>query len=162
MMVMMSVVVMMVMSCACRMLNVAVLLVAMLTLCLKLKRYVSNAVLRELFPDLFLYFMSISACDYVHRSVIALSVHTPDVNVVNVKHTVDLSDMLAKLGYLDTVRRFFKEEVDCLLQILDSIYENKYRDANRHDRVNDRKVGKAHYKCADEYDRPAEDVLKHV
>ena len=162
MVVMMSVVMMVVMPRALLVLYVAVLLVAMLTLCLKLKRYVMHAVLRELFPYALLYFMSVSACDYVHSGVIALPVHTPYVNVVDIKHAFDLANMLTNLRHLDAVWRFFKKEVDCLLQVFERIYEDKYRNADGHNWIYDLKICKSHHNCADEYDHPAENVLKHM
>ena len=74
--------------------NVAMLLVAVLTLGFKLKRRVGDSVLVQLFSDPVFDFVWVAVCDYMHRRVAQVSVNAADVYMMNVKHTAELCEML--------------------------------------------------------------------
>ena len=100
------------------------LLIALLALCLKLKRSVTDAVLLKLLADLFLYLVMISGCNNVHRSVIANSVHAPYVNVMNSQNALNFAQMLRDLLNVDSSRCLFKEKLYRFPKIANSIYKN--------------------------------------
>ena len=114
-MVMMPVMVMMVSVAALAMMDGAIVLVAMLARGFELKCCVGDAVLCELLAYRFLDVMCISLGDNVERCIVVMSIHTPNVNVVNVLYTFDMSEMLANFVDFDAVRRFFEEKVDGFL-----------------------------------------------
>ena len=76
--------------------------------------------------------MCITIYNNVHCSVIVMSVHTPHVNVMNAKDAFNLTYMFCNLIYVNIMRCFFKEKINYILQILQSIYENKYSYAYGH------------------------------
>ena len=108
---MMSVMVMMMVMSALCVVDGAVVLVAMLTGGFEFQGCVGNSVLGKLLADGFFDVMCISVGDYVERCVVVVSVHAPNVHVVNVLHTFDVGKMLANFVHVDTVRCFFEEEV---------------------------------------------------
>ena len=128
----------------------------------KFEGCVGNAVLGELLTDGVLDVVRVSLGDHVEGCVIVVSVHTPHVDVVNVLHALNMRKMLAKLGNFDAVRRFFEEEVKAFFQITNSIDKDKRCHADRHQRIDDRNIGKAHDNSSHENNEPTEDVLKHV
>ena len=73
---------------------VTVSLATVLALTLKLERRVHYSVLGELLAHGVLDCLRLAACYYVHSGVVALTVHTPYVHVVNAQHSVDLADVL--------------------------------------------------------------------
>ena len=87
----------------------AILLVAMLARGFELEGCVGNSMLCELLANGFFDVMCISVGNYVERCVVAVSIHTPHVNMVNILDTLDVQKMLANLVYVDTVGRFFEE-----------------------------------------------------
>ena len=103
-MVMMSVVMVVMVSVSLvRVLNVAMLLVAMLALCLGLKSNVGNSVLTKLGAHSVLDLVGISRNNYMHRCVIASSVHTPHVDMMHVKHTIYAHHVLTYGVYRHTL-----------------------------------------------------------
>ena len=80
------------------MLHSAAFLVAMLAFCLQLQRYVVNSMLRQLSAHPILNLMGITLCHHVHSSKIAITVHAPNVNVMNIDHAVKLDFAKAQIG----------------------------------------------------------------
>lgn len=116
MMVMVSVM-MMVMPRFGVMLHVALRFVAILPDLLKLQRGVAYTMAGKLLSDALLNGVRFSLVNYVHRGIIALPVHTPDVNVVNLLDSLKRFQMLPKLPYVDVVGRFFKEQAEYLFEV---------------------------------------------
>ena len=109
MMVMSVMMVMMVMVSSLGVVDGAILLVAMLTRGFEFEGCVGNSMLCELLANGFFDVVCISVGNYVERCVVAVSIHTPHVNMVNVFDTLDVQKMLANLVYVDAVGRFFEE-----------------------------------------------------
>ena len=65
-------------------LHVAIRLVAMFAGVLQLQRHVDNALLLQLLPQGMLDLMPIPGGHHVHGGVVAVAVHAPDMDVVNV------------------------------------------------------------------------------
>ena len=163
MMVSVVMVVMMVMSVrAVVLFNVAMLLVAMLSLCLGLEGNVGNSVLTKLCTHRILNGVSITRYDYMHRCVVASSVHAPHVDMMYVKHALNLAHVLAYLINRDSLGRSLKEERQHLGKISHRIYENKDSHAYRHYWVDEREIGKSHNDSAHKHHKPAKHILEHM
>ena len=87
----------------------AILFVAMFARGFEFEGCVGNSMLCELLANGFFDVVCISVGNYVERCIIAVSIHTPHVHVVNVLDTLDVQKMLADLVYVDAVGRFFEE-----------------------------------------------------
>ena len=142
--------------------DMAVLLMAMLADCLEFKCGVTNTVLMQLLADLLFNFVRVCTGHDMHGGVIALSVHAPDVDMVDICNAVNVHDVLSDFGNTNAVRRFLKEQIQRLFEVIHSIYQNKDRHTDRHNRVNECKICKAHYNCADKHHCPAEHIFEHV
>ena len=129
MMTVVMVVMVVMMSTALCVLNVAMLFCALLTLTFKLKSNVPNAVLVQLLAYCRFYCFLITVCNNMHRCIIALSVHTPNMDMMNTKHSVDVKNMLLNLVYLNASRHLFKEELKHLLKISHRIDKNENSNA---------------------------------
>ena len=107
---MMSVVMMVMMSVtALGGFGVAGQLVAMLVGGFKFERGVRDAVFCEFLANGFFDFVRIAIYYCVERCIVVMSVHTPNVYVVNVLYTFDVAKVLANFFNFDTVRCFFEE-----------------------------------------------------
>ena len=82
---------------------------AFLVLSFKLQGRVGNAVCGKRILNGFFERGGGGARYDVHGCVVALSVHAPNVNVVNAKHAVDLLHVLADLLRVNSVGRLFKK-----------------------------------------------------
>ena len=132
-MMMMSVMMVMVMSVSSLgVVDGAILFVTMLAGGFKLQGSMGNTVLGKFFAYGFLNMVRVSLGYYVQRCIIAVSVHTPNVYVVNILHTIDMQKMLANFVYVDAVRRFFKKQIDDFFEVFNSIDKDEDRYANRH------------------------------
>ena len=140
----------------------AIFFVAMLTGGFKFEGCVGNAVLGEFFADGFFDVVGVSLGYHVERCVVVVSVHAPNVDVVNILHALDVAQMLANFVDFDAVGRFFKEQVDGFLEVANGIDKNEYCNADRHQGVDDGNIGKAHNDRSNENNEPTEDVLEHV
>jgi len=160
--VVMVVMMVMVVPCVAFVIDVAMLRAAVLALGFQLQRGVPDAVLAKLLADFFLDLVTVAARNDVHCGIVALSVHTPDVDVVNVEDALDVRQVLADLLHVDAVGRFFQEQIEHLPKIFDGVDKNKDRYADRKDRIKQRKIGKAHHDGTNEDDNPAEHVLQHM
>ena len=85
------------------------LFVAMLVGSFEFKSCVRNAVLCEFLANSFFDFVRISIYYCVERCIVVVSVHTPNVYVVNILYALDVGKMLANFLNFDAVRRFFEE-----------------------------------------------------
>ena len=114
---MMSVVVMMVMMSVTALGGfwVAGQLVAMLVGRFEFKGCVRNAVFCEFLANGFLDVMCIAIYYCVERCIIVMSVHTPNVYVVNILDALYVHKVLANFINFDTARCFFKEQVNGFL-----------------------------------------------
>ena len=115
--------------------GVAILFVAMLARSFEFKCCVNYSMLCKLFPYGFLDSVGISLGYHVERCIIALPVHAPYVDVMNVIYTVNMAKVLANFIDFDAVRRVLQEKVDGFFEVAKSIDKNEYRDANRHQRI---------------------------
>ena len=95
--------------------DAALPLVAVLIRTLQFQRDVRDAVLAQLLADAVLDVVGIRIGDHVHGGVIVLPIDAPDVNVVNVKNSVYVANMLLYLTNVYAVRRFFKENIQRFL-----------------------------------------------
>ena len=129
---MMMVVMMMVvmMTAAVSVFNVAMLIAALLALIFKLECNVPNAVLVQLLAYCRFYCFLITVCNNMHRCIIALSVHTPNMDMMNTKHSVDVENVILYLVDLNASRHFFKEKLKHLFEISNGIDKNKNRNAD--------------------------------
>ena len=158
-------VVMMVMVVMFRMLamfNVTFHFVTMLAFCLKLQCYMAYVVFAKLFAYGILDFMMISVRDYMHRSVIVISIYAPNVYMVYVDNSGDLTKMLSYISYFYVMRRFFKKEINYLLEIVYRVKENKYRNTDRHQRIDKGEICEFHHNGSYKNHYPAKYVLKHM
>ena len=131
--VMMMVMVMMVVSMsALLVVDGAILFVAMLARSFELKGCMGNPVLGKLLADGVLDVVGVTVCNCVQGGIVVVAIHAPHVDVVDVLYTLDVAQMLANFMYVDTVRRFFEEEINGFFQILKRVNENKHRHTNRH------------------------------
>ena len=128
---MMVMMVVMVMPRVSTCLDVAMRLVTMLALALQLQRHVPDAVLGKLLAHRVLDRVAVAVRHHVHRGIVALSVHRPHVHVMHVKHTVDLTHVVLDLVHVHTVRRFFKEDIQCFLETLDGVHKDEHRHRDR-------------------------------
>ena len=101
---------MVMMSARGRSLHPTFRLVAMLALRLGLDGHVSDAVLAQLLAHLLLNLMYIAVKNDVHRGVVALSVHAPHVNMMNILDTVNLQNVRFDLLNLNTLRDSFQKQ----------------------------------------------------
>ena len=108
----MMMMVMMAVSASAFYFDVTVLFVTVLAVLFKLKSCVNDSVFRQLFFCFTFYSVSITVCDDVHCGVTALTVHCPNMNVMNVKNAVNFAQVCFNLIYVDPVRRFDKENVN--------------------------------------------------
>jgi len=154
-MVVMSVMVMMVMTRMTAGLGMTMDIVTVLALGFKLKCSVADTVLTKLLAYVLLDLVMISAGDHVHSGIILLSIHAPYMNMMNVEDAGYLADMLLYLVYLDAVGSFFKKKLYDLLEVLDSVDENKYCNAYRHQGIDKGEVGEFHYDSTDQHNSPA-------
>ena len=92
--------------------GVASLFVAMLFGGFELKGCVGNTVLCELLANGFFDFVCIAIHYCVERCIVVVSVHAPNVDVVNILYTFDVGKMIANFFNFDAVRRFFEEQVN--------------------------------------------------
>ena len=90
-------------------------LVAMLVGRFEFKSCVRNAVFCEFLANGFLDVMCIAIYYCVERCIIVMSVHTPNMYVVNILDALYVHKVLANFINFDTVRCFFKEQVNCFL-----------------------------------------------
>ena len=95
--------------------GVAILFVAMLARGFEFKGGVRNAVFCEFLANGFLDVMCIAIYYCVERCIIVMSVHTPNVYVVNILDALYVHKVLANFINFDTVRCFFKEQVNGFL-----------------------------------------------
>ena len=95
--------------------GVTSLFVAMLVGSLKLEGCVGNAVFCEFLANGFFDFVRIAIYYCVKRCIVVVSVHAPNVYVVNILYTFDVTQVLANFLYFDAVRCFFEEEIDSFL-----------------------------------------------
>ena len=87
--------------------NVAMGLMARLTLCLQLQGGVTDAVFFQFGTHRFLNLVRIFICYNVHGSVVVLSVHTPNVNMMNIQNTGDFFHMGTDFAYINISRSAF-------------------------------------------------------
>ena len=92
--------------------HMAMFLGAMLIFCFEFKRCVRNAVFSKFLANGFFDLVCVSLSDNVERCIVVITVHAPNVYVVNVLYAFDVAKMLANFVDFDAVRRFFEEEVD--------------------------------------------------
>ena len=76
------------------MLNSATLILTILAFSLKLKSCMDDPLLLQLFANPTLDIPRNTVRDYMHSRIITVTVHAPDMNMMNVEHTVDLRDIL--------------------------------------------------------------------
>ena len=69
-------------------LHVAGLLVAMLALLLQFQRHMADAVLCQFLTDGMLDMVVVSVCHHMHSGKVALAVHAPNVDMVDIQNTV--------------------------------------------------------------------------
>ena len=105
--------------------HMAGLLCALLMLCLQLQRCVSDAVLRKLCANGLLDGMRLSVGYDVHRCVIALTIHRPNVDMVDVNDSLDFEQMLSQLLRLNAVGGFFQQRFKYLLQGFDRVGQDE-------------------------------------
>ena len=96
-----------------------------------------DAMLCQFFPNGFFDFRRICIRYHMHGSEVSLTVHTPYMDMVDILHALNMANMVLQLFHVHTARCFLQEKITNLLQIFRCIYENKHRNANRHQRVND-------------------------
>ena len=84
-------------------------LVAMLVGRFEFKSCVRNAVFCEFLANGFFDFVRIAIYYCVERCIVVVSVHAPNVYVVNILYALDVGKMLANFLNFDAVRRFFEE-----------------------------------------------------
>ena len=105
------VMVVMVVSTVRMMLHMAVFIMAVLTLRFQFQRCVPDAVFPQLFAHPFLDLVRVPVDHDMHRCVIALPVHAPDVNVMNVQYAFYVANMLLDFMEIYVAGRFFKKEL---------------------------------------------------
>ena len=88
---------MMVMSRVCMYVHVANFLVTMFTFRFQLQRRMTDSVFFQLLANFVFYFVGIAVCYDMHRRVMMMPVHTPNVDVMYPKHAVDMQNMFFKL-----------------------------------------------------------------
>jgi hypothetical protein len=76
----------------------------------KFKRCVGDAVFLQFFAHTLFDGMRIPLCYNMHRGIIRLTVHTPNMNMVHTENAFNLANMLRKFMNVDPVGRFFKKE----------------------------------------------------
>ena len=138
---------------------------AFLTFRLKLERDVTYSVLAELLANGFLYLTAVAICHNVHGCVILLTIHAPNVNVVNAKNSVDVENVILYLVDLNASRHLFKEKLQHFFEIFHGIDENKNGNTYRHngvDSLNAVNRNEFHNERAHKDYNPSENVLKHV
>ena len=92
--------------------GVTILFMAMLFGGFELKGCVCDAVLCEFLANGFLNMMRIAIYYCVEGCIVVMSIHAPNVYVVNVLYAFDVTQMLANFLDFDAVRRFFEEKID--------------------------------------------------
>ena len=107
-------------------------LLASLVRSLQFQRRVHDAVLREFLTHLLFDRCGRCVCHDVHRGVVALTVHTPYVHVMDVCNAVDRAYMLSYIFDGDAVRRFFEENIDGLFEVFHGAEKNEQRHADGH------------------------------
>jgi hypothetical protein len=75
-------------------------------------------VLAELFSDTVLDFVTVTLCYNVKGDIIVVAVYASYVNMVNIKHTVNFSEMLFKLRNINTFGSFLEKNIKNFLQML--------------------------------------------
>ena len=141
MVVMPVVVVMMSVSALC-VVDGAVVLVAMLAGGFKLKGCVDNTVLGEFFADGVLDVVRVSLGNHVEGCIVVVPVHTPNVDVMHILHTLDVAQMLTDFVHVDAVGCLFEKEINGFFEGADGVDEDKHRHTDGHQRVDDRNIGK--------------------
>ena len=113
-MVMMSVMMMMMMMPVTALVSDGITsqLVAMLVGRFEFKSCVCDAVLCEFLANGFLNMMRIAIYYCVEGCIVVMSIHAPNVYVVNILYAFDVTQMLANFLDFDAVRRFFEEKID--------------------------------------------------
>ena len=104
-----------VMAESCMGVHMAMGFVAMLPLRFQFQGRMADAVFKQFLANFRLDFVGIRICDDMHGGIIALPIHAPDMNMVDIQNPLDPGDMRFNFLYIDTVGRFFKEQLHCLL-----------------------------------------------
>ena len=90
------------------------LFAAMLVFCFEFKGCVNDAVLLQFRTDSLFDLVRSGVCYNVHGGVVTLTVHAPNVNVVNALYAFNCGDVFSDFVNVNAVGRFFKEQVDYL------------------------------------------------
>ena len=72
---------------------------------------VVDAVFSQFSTDVLLHVVGITIGDDVHSSIVAVAVHTPDVNVVDILYSANFAYMFLKLVDTDAGRRLFQKNI---------------------------------------------------
>ena len=128
---------MMVMMVVFRRVNVTMLLKAGLSHLFQFQRGVGYAVLPKLLAHPFFHITGHAVGDDVHRYVIMIPVHCPEVQVMNARNALDFAYMLLYLIHIYGAWRLFKKYFQRLPKSFCGVYQNEYCNAYRHQRVND-------------------------
>ena len=75
----------------------------------KFQSYMRNTVLKQLFADFLFDFRMRGICYNVYGCTIVMFVDTSDVNMVYFNYTADLSKLLFKLCYINTIGTFMNK-----------------------------------------------------
>ena len=130
--------------------------------CFQLQYCADNSPRLQFPPNAFFHKMGIGIRDNVHSGIMALTVHGPEVDVVDIQNTINSGNLLPDAVCVHTTRDLFKKNPESLPQIPEGMDRNEQRHTSRQNGVQNRKARKPHDDSASQNHRPSQYILQHV
>ena len=135
--------------------KVAMLTAARLPFGLQLQCGVAYAVFFQLTANQLFDLVGVAVGHKVHGGIVSAAIHTPDVDVVNTQHTIDLQNLFFDLPHRNAVGHFFQKQINRFFQVANGCNKDKHSHANRQNGVDQHKARKAHYYGSHQHHNPA-------
>ena len=134
----------------------------MLILGFNLNGHVPYAVLCKLVANFPFHSNQIADCDHMQGSAVPLSVHTPNMDVMDILHSLYLAKVRFDLLRMDAARHFFQKNFQNFLKPFPGVQEYPHRHANGHEGIDECPIGISHNYRADQNNTPTEHILQHM
>ena len=105
--------------------HMTVRFMAVLVFRFQLQCRVTDPMFSQFLADRLFNLVRVGICHNMHGGIVILPVHAPNMDMMNVKDSVDGRNVFFDLPDLDSVRYFFKESIKPLLQVANRIHKNK-------------------------------------
>jgi hypothetical protein len=142
--------------------DAAFLVVAFFSVPFRFNGYVVNAVFAQFLPNGIFDGVLVALYYCMKGGKMALAVQTPQVQMVNVPHSLNVEKMLGQFFGTDATGRFFQKEIQRFLSRFYRFDENEKGSSDGKKGIQKGKIGPLDDQCSDQNHCPTQNIFQHM